>query len=65
MPARYEKPDERRVGRFRVGFGILTGMPIAVGSRLRCAQCETEVLVVKGTEGEISCCGQPLAPKES
>jgi hypothetical protein len=47
------------------GFGILTAMPIAVGSRLRCGQCETEVLVVKGTEGEISCCGQPLAPKES
>jgi hypothetical protein len=39
-------------------------MPIAVGSRLRCAQCESEVLVVKGTDAEISCCGQPLAPKE-
>ena len=53
-----------RLDRDRDRFGILTDMPIAVGSRLRCAQCETEVLVVKGTEGEIWCCGQPLAPKE-
>jgi hypothetical protein len=40
-------------------------MPIAVGSRLRCSQCQTEVLVVKGTDEQIVCCGQPLAPKES
>jgi hypothetical protein len=39
-------------------------MPIVPGTRLRCAQCETEVLVVKGTEAEIACCGQPLALKE-
>jgi ribosomal protein S27E len=31
---------------------------------VRCVQCETEVLVVKGTDAEISCCGQALAPKE-
>jgi hypothetical protein len=53
-----------RLDRRRDRFGILTTMPIAVGSRLRCAQCESEVLVVKGTDSEISCCGQPLAPKE-
>jgi hypothetical protein len=39
-------------------------MPIAIGTRLRCAQCETEVLVVKATDAEIMCCGQPLSPKE-
>jgi hypothetical protein len=39
-------------------------MPIAPGSRLRCAQCETEILVVKGTDAEISCCGQVLVVKE-
>ena len=39
-------------------------MPIAPGTRLRCAQCETEVLVVKGTEADISCCGQVLVAKE-
>ena len=29
---------------------------------MRCAQCETEIIVVKGTDGEVSCCGQPMAP---
>jgi len=38
--------------------------PVAVGSRLKCEKCETEVIVVKGTEGDVVCCGQPLAPKE-
>ena len=32
--------------------------------RLRCAQCETEIIVVKGTDGEVSCCGAPMAPRE-
>jgi hypothetical protein len=38
--------------------------PVAVGSRLKCEQCETEVIVVKGTDGEVSCCGQPLVARE-
>jgi hypothetical protein len=40
-------------------------MPTAPGNRLRCAQCETEIIVVKGTDGEVSCCGVPMAPRES
>ncbi|MFO1538240.1 MAG: desulfoferrodoxin [Actinomycetota bacterium] len=38
--------------------------PVAVGARLRCEKCETEVIVVKGTDGDVSCCGQPLAARE-
>jgi hypothetical protein len=45
-------------------FGILRVMPTAPGNRLRCAQCETEIIVVKGTDGEVSCCGVPMAPRE-
>jgi len=39
-------------------------MSIAPGNRLRCAQYETEIIVVKGSDGEVSCCGQPMAPRE-
>jgi hypothetical protein len=45
-------------------LGILRFMPTTTGSRLRCAQCETEIIVVKGTDGEVSCCGQPMAARE-
>jgi hypothetical protein len=45
-------------------FGILRAMAIAPGARLRCAQCETEIIVVKGTDGELSCCSEPMGPKE-
>jgi Desulfoferrodoxin, N-terminal domain len=45
-------------------FGILLGMPTAPGNRLRCAKCETEIIVVKGSDGEVSCCGQPMDPRE-
>jgi|GEM_PF-1662549 len=38
--------------------------PVAVGARLKCEKCETEVIVVKGTYGDVSCCGQPLAARE-
>jgi hypothetical protein len=45
--------------------GILPGMsPVAVGKRLKCANCETEVIVVKGTDGEVECCGQPMEERE-
>jgi hypothetical protein len=45
-------------------LGILPFMSTAAGSRLRCAQCETEIIVVKGTDGEVSCCGQAMAVRE-
>ena len=45
-------------------LGILPDMPTAAGTRLRCEQCETEIIVVKGTDGEVSCCGQPMATRE-
>jgi hypothetical protein len=46
------------------GLGILPDMPTAAGSRLRCEKCETEIIVVKGTDAEVSCCGQPIAARE-
>jgi hypothetical protein len=45
-------------------FGILLHMPTAPGTRLRCAECETEIIVVKGTDGVLLCCGAPMAPRE-
>jgi hypothetical protein len=38
--------------------------PTAVGTRLRCDQCGTEIIVVKGTDGEVACCEQTMAPRE-
>jgi hypothetical protein len=38
-------------------------MPTAAGTRLRCEKCETEIIVVKGTDGEMSCCQQPMATR--
>lgn len=37
----------------------------AVGTRLRCAQCGTEIIVVKPTDGDVSCCNTPMATRES
>jgi hypothetical protein len=39
-------------------------MAVAPGTRLRCAQCETEIIVVKAVDGDVSCCSEPMAPKE-
>jgi hypothetical protein len=36
----------------------------AVGARLRCAECGTEIIVVKGTDEEVLCCGTPMPPRE-
>ena len=36
----------------------------AVGARLRCAQCGTEIIVVKGTDEQVVCCGAPMPPRE-
>ena len=57
-------PSHAAVGRIS-GVGILPGMsPVAVGKRLKCATCETEVIVVKGTDGDVECCGQPMEERE-
>ena len=45
-------------------LGILRSMSTAAGSRLRCEKCETEIIVVKGTDGEVLCCGQGMAARE-
>jgi hypothetical protein len=38
-------------------------MSTAVGARLRCASCGTEIIVVKGTDESVTCCGEPMAPR--
>jgi hypothetical protein len=38
--------------------------PAAVGARLQCATCGTEIIVVKATEADIACCGAPMPPRE-
>jgi len=35
-----------------------------VGTRLRCEQCGTEIIVVKAAEDAVQCCGQPMAARE-
>lgn len=35
-------------------------MATAPGTRLRCEQCETEIIVVNGTDGELVCQDQPM-----
>jgi len=39
-------------------------MATAVGARLKCGTCGTEIIVVKGTDGDVQCCGAALAPRE-
>jgi hypothetical protein len=36
----------------------------AVCARLRCGQCGTEIIVVKATDGDVSCCGASMAARE-
>jgi hypothetical protein len=36
----------------------------AVGARLRCEQCGTEIIVVKGTDEPVACCDAPMKPRE-
>ncbi|MCO8129122.1 desulforedoxin [Acidimicrobiia bacterium EGI L10123] len=33
---------------------------LQVGKRHHCEQCGTEVLVTKGSDGELSCCGETM-----
>jgi len=34
-----------------------------IGKRYECKQCSTEMIVTRGGEGEITCCGQPMQQK--
>jgi desulfoferrodoxin-like iron-binding protein len=34
------------------------------GKRYQCTKCGTEMIVTKGGEGAISCCGQPMQLKK-
>lgn len=36
---------------------------LAVGDRLRCEKCGTEVIVVKAADGPLSCCGGLMADR--
>lgn len=33
-----------------------------VGKRFKCESCGSEVLVTKGGEGALNCCGAPMEP---
>ena len=35
-------------------------MPNEVRKRYVCSACNTEMLVTRGSEGTLSCCGQPM-----
>ncbi|MER3452264.1 MAG: desulfoferrodoxin [Acidimicrobiia bacterium] len=35
----------------------------AVGTRLKCEVCGTEIIVVKAPTGPISCCGREMAER--
>ena len=35
-----------------------------VGKRYQCSKCATEMIVTKGGDGQISCCGQPMEQKQ-
>ena len=64
LPGSSSPAEPARLADPQGALGILPGMPTAAGNRLRCEKCETEIIVVKGTDGEVSCCGQPMAARE-
>jgi Desulfoferrodoxin, N-terminal domain len=33
------------------------------GARVKCAQCNGEVVVTRGGDGQVLCCGTPMGPK--
>ena len=35
----------------------------SAGSRLKCETCGGEVVVTKAGDGEMQCCGKPMAPR--
>jgi ribosomal protein L37AE/L43A len=34
-----------------------------MGKRYRCPKCGTELIVTRGSDGEIKCCGEPMVLK--
>ncbi|HXF50193.1 MAG TPA: hypothetical protein VNM43_00760 [Dehalococcoidia bacterium] len=39
------------------------GLANQVGKRYQCGKCGTEMIVTKGGEGALACCGQPMQQK--
>ena len=37
---------------------------VKVGTRLSCASCGTEAIVVKAPSGVVACCGRPMDGQE-
>lgn len=35
-----------------------------VGKRYQCSKCNTEMIVTKGGDGALACCGQPMQQKQ-
>jgi len=35
-----------------------------VGKRYQCTVCNTEMIVTKGGDGALACCGQPMQQKQ-
>jgi desulfoferrodoxin-like iron-binding protein len=35
-----------------------------VGKRYMCTKCGAEVIITRGGEGQITCCGQPMEVKK-
>lgn len=35
-----------------------------VGKRYKCAKCGAEMMVTRGSNGTVSCCGQPMEQKK-
>jgi hypothetical protein len=35
-----------------------------VGKRYQCTNCNTEMIVTKGGDGALACCGQPMQQKQ-
>jgi hypothetical protein len=33
---------------------------LSTGTRLRCDECKSEVIVLTGAEAELTCCGAPM-----
>ena len=42
----------------------VTEMGNEAGKRLRCESCGAEIVVTKGGEGTVMCCGKPMEPKQ-
>jgi desulfoferrodoxin-like iron-binding protein len=50
-----------RVPKFSSGATYVANQ---VGKRYQCGKCGTEMIVTKGGQGDLSCCGQPMQIKQ-